>query len=194
MIKVCNLEAQYIPHSISLFIFPCRQMLGMFKVQVLRLSFKIINRSLRVALKIQIKDEEEQIYYCLIVNIDGEERNSNKNSQLWWPLWMNYVTPLAKIQFSSVAQSCPTLQPHGLRHARSPCPSPTPGVDSNSCPLSWWCHPAISSSVDPSLPAFNLSQRQGLFQWVSSSHQMAKLLELQLQHQPFQWTPRTDFL
>ena len=194
MIKVCNLEAQYIPHSIFLFIFPCRQMLGMFKVQVLRLSFKIINRSLRVALKIQIKDEEEQIYYCLIVNIDGEERNSNKNSQLWWPLWMNYVTPLAKIQFSSVAQSCPTLQPHGLRHARSPCPSPTPGVNSNSCPLSWWCHPAISSSVDPSLPAFNLSQRQGLFQWVSSSHQMAKLLELQLQHQPFQWTPRTDFL
>ena len=82
MIKVCNLEAQYIPHSISLFIFHCRQMLGMFKVQVLRLSFKIINRSLRVALKIQIKDEEEQIYYCLIVNIDGEERNSNKNSQL----------------------------------------------------------------------------------------------------------------
>ena len=82
MIKVCNLEAQYIPHSISLFIFPCRQMLGTFKVQVLRLSFKIINRSLRVALKIQIKDEEEQIYYCLIVNIDGEERNSNKNSQL----------------------------------------------------------------------------------------------------------------
>lgn len=57
-------------------------MLGTFKVQVLRLSFKIINRSLRVALKIQIKDEEEQIYYCLIVNIDGEERNSNKNSQL----------------------------------------------------------------------------------------------------------------
>lgn len=54
----------------------------MFKVQVLRLSFKIINRSLRVPLKIQIKDEEEQIYYCLIVNIDGEERNSNKNSQL----------------------------------------------------------------------------------------------------------------
>ena len=113
MIKVCNLEAQYIPHSICLFIFPCRQMLGMFKVQVLRLSFKIINRSLRVPLKIQIKDEEEQIYYCLIVNIDGEERNSNKNSQLWWSLWMNYVTPLAKIQFSSVAQSCPTLQPHG---------------------------------------------------------------------------------
>ena len=52
-------------------------------------------------------------------------------------------------EFSSVAQSCPTLRPHGLQNARPPCPSPTPGVYSNSCPLSWWCHPTISSSVVP---------------------------------------------
>ena len=42
-----------------------------------------------------------------------------------------------------------SLQPHGLQHARPPCPSPTPGVYSNSCSLSWWCHPTISSSVLP---------------------------------------------
>ena len=42
-----------------------------------------------------------------------------------------------------------SLQPHGPQHARSPCPSPTPGACSNSCPLSWWCHPTISSSVVP---------------------------------------------
>ena len=53
------------------------------------------------------------------------------------------------IQFSSVAQSCPTLQPHGLQHSRLPCPSPTPRAYSNSCPLSQWCHPTISSSVAP---------------------------------------------
>ena len=52
-------------------------------------------------------------------------------------------------QFSSVAQSCPTLRPHGLQHARLPCPSPTPRAYSNSCPLSWCCHPTISSSVIP---------------------------------------------
>ena len=40
-----------------------------------------------------------------------------------------------------------SLRPHGLQHARLPCPSPTPGAYSNSCPLSWWCHPTISSSV-----------------------------------------------
>ena len=58
-----------------------------------------------------------------------------------------------------MTQSCPTLQRHGLQHTRLPCPSPSLGVCSNSCPLSWWCHPTISSSVDPfssclqSLPA-----------------------------------------
>ena len=51
-------------------------------------------------------------------------------------------------------------------------------------------HPLSS----PSPPALNLSQHQGLFWWVSSSHQVAKVLELQLQHQSFQWTPRTDLL
>ena len=46
----------------------------------------------------------------------------------------------------------------------------------------------------PSPPSFNLSQHQGLFQWVSSSHEVAKVLEFQLHHQSFQWTPRTDLL
>ena len=51
-------------------------------------------------------------------------------------------------------------------------------------------HPLLS----PSPPAFNLSQHQGVFQWVSSSHQVAKVLELQFQHQSYQWIFRTDFL
>ena len=71
-----------------------------------------------------------------------------------------------QVQFSSVAQSCLTLQPHGLQHARPPCLSSTPGGYSNSCPLSRWCHPTISSSVIPfsclwSFPAsgsFQMSQ------------------------------------
>ena len=57
------------------------------------------------------------------------------------------------ISFSSVQFSCSvvsnSLWPHRLQHARLPCPSTTPGVYSNSCPLSWWCHPTISSSVVP---------------------------------------------
>ena len=84
-----------------------------------------------------------------------------------------------------------SLQPHGMQHARLPFPSPAPGACSNSCPSSWWCHPTISSSV---VPFSCLSHHQGLFQWVSSSHQVARVLEFQLQYQSFQWIFRTDFL
>ena len=61
------------------------------------------------------------------------------------------------VQFNSVAQSCPTLRPHESQHARPPCPSLTPGVYSNSCPLSQWCHPTISSSVIHFSSRLNLS-------------------------------------
>ena len=103
----------------------------------------------------------------------------------------HYIPCALSIQFSRSVVSN-SLQPHGLQHARLPCPSPTPRAYSNSCPSSQWCHPTISSSVSP--PALNLSQHQGLFQGVSSSHQVAKVLEFQLQYQSFQWIFRTDFL
>ena len=93
------------------------------------------------------------------------------------------------VQFSRSVVS-DSLWPHESHHPRPPCPSPTPGVHSNSCPSSQWCHPAISPLSSPSPPAPNPSQHQGLFQWVSSLHQMAKVLEFQLQHQSFQRNPR----
>ena len=55
---------------------------------------------------------------------------------------------ISSVQFSHSVMS-DSLRPHGLQHTRPPCPSQTPGVYSNSCPLSWWCHPTISSSVVP---------------------------------------------
>ena len=58
--------------------------------------------------------------------------------------------------FSNLVEFCSySLLPNGLQHTRSPCPSPTAGVYSNSCLLGWWCHPTISSSVFPFPPAFN---------------------------------------
>ena len=63
-----------------------------------------------------------------------------------------YFGHFQMVQFSSVQFShsvvSDSLWPHGLQHARLPCASPTPGACSNSCPLSWWCHSTISSSVD----------------------------------------------
>ena len=77
------------------------------------------------------------------------------------------------VQFSSVISD--SFQPHELQHARPPCPSPTHRVHSNSCPSSWWCHPAISSSVVPfsscsqSLPASGSFPMSQLFAWGGQS-------------------------
>ena len=68
------------------------------------------------------------------------------------------------VQFSSVTQLCSTLRPHGLQQARPPCPSPTPRVYSNSCPLSQWCHPTISSSVFPFFSHLQSFPASGSFQ------------------------------
>ena len=98
----------------------------------------------------------------------------------------------SSVQFSRSVMSN-SLRPRGLQHARPPCSSPTPGVYSNPCPLSRWCLQPSYPLSSPS-PTLNLSQHQGLFKRVSSSHQVAKVLEFQLQHQSFQWTLRTDLL
>ena len=95
------------------------------------------------------------------------------------------------VQFSSVAQSCPTLRPHGLKHLVHHQLPKLAQIHVH------WVGDAIQPShplSSPSSLTFNLSQHQGLFQWVSSLHQVAKVLEFQLQHQSFQWIFRTDFL
>ena len=97
------------------------------------------------------------------------------------------------VQFSHSVMS-DSLRPHEPQHARPPYPSPTPGVYSNPChrvgDATQPSHPL--SSLSP--PALNLSKHQGLFKWVHSFHEVAKVLEFQLQHQSFQWTSRTDLL
>ena len=86
-----------------------------------------------------------------------------------------------------------SLQPYGLQHTRPPCPSPTPEFTQTHV---HWVGDAIQPSHPPLSPshAFDLFQHQGIFKWVSSSHQVAKVLKFQLQHQSFQWIFRTDFL
>ena len=111
----------------------------------------------------------------------------------WW--WGNRQLTLSILQFSSVIQSCPTL-----------CDSmdcSTPGFHVHHqllepTQINVHCvgdaiqpsHPLLS----PFPPTFNISQHEGLFKWVSSSHQVAKVLEFQRQHQSFPWIFRTDFL
>ena len=109
-------------------------------------------------------------------------------------IWVTtFVSWFSSVQFSPSVVS-DFLWSHELQHARPPCPSPTPEVHQNPCPLSWWCHPTISSSVITFSSCLQYFPASGSFQWVSCPHHVAKVLEFQLQHQSFQWTPRTDLL
>ena len=95
---------------------------------------------------------------------------ANDTGVLIMPTWVICTS----VQFSHSVMS-DSLRPHESQHARPPCPSPTPGVHPNSCPSSWWCHPAISSSVVPfsscpqSLPASESFPKSQLFAWGGQS-------------------------
>ena len=110
--------------------------------------------------------------------------------------WISKYSKYSQL-ISSVSQSCWTLC--------DPMNRSTPGLPvHHQLPeftqthvhqvISWWCHPAISFSVIPFSSCPQSLPHQGLFQWVNSLHEVAKVLEFQLQHQSFQWTPRTDLL
>ena len=116
-----------------------------------------------------------------------------------WTFVLIYVGRCFIVQFSSVTQSCPTLC--------HPMDCSTPGLPVHHQLLEfaqthvYQTHVyQVGDAIQPSRPlsspcspAFNLSQHQGLFQWVSSLHQVAKVLEFQLQHQPFQWIVKDWF-
>ena len=137
-------------------------------------------------------------YHSLISGFSGTENAANKNityslsNYLYFKgtdvlVIYGYITSYHifnilkqySFQFSSVQFSrsvvSNSLQPHEPQHARSPCPSQTPRVYSNSCPSSWWCHPAISSSVIPfsscpqSLQASGSFPMSQLFTWGGQS-------------------------
>ena len=97
------------------------------------------------------------------------------------------------VQFSHLVMS-DSLRPHELQHARPPCPSPTPGIHSDSCPSNQWCHPAISSSVIPfsscpqSLPASESFPVSQLFAWSGQGTRVSALAS------SFQRNPRADLL
>ena len=116
-----------------------------------------------------------------------KENQKAKRKEMW-----HYIQ---QFQLSSVAQSCPTLY-EPIYGSTQGLPVHHELLESTHTHVHWVgdaiqpSHPPSS----PSPPALNLSQHQGLFKWVSSSHQVARILEFQLKHQSFQWTFSTDFL
>ena len=125
--------------------------------------------------------------------------NSTWGSLPWVSLWSRKHTSCGRhvfsVQFSSVPQLYPTLC-KSMNRSKPVLPIHRQLLQSTQ-PHVHWVHDTIQPPhllSSPSPPALNLSQHQGLFKWVSSSHQVAKVLEFQLQHQSLQWTPRTDLL
>ena len=123
-----------------------------------------------------------------------------------------FSNQISSVQFSHSVVS-DSLWPYELQHARPLCPSPTSRIHPNSCHWhEWTCHPLYFRIVRkiykpsfyvwphtnhlilcrPFLLLPSIFPSISLFKWVSSLHQVAKVLEFQLQHQSFQWTPRTD--
>ena len=122
--------------------------------------FKLTNQTQRQYRALFYKPSERK---CRQENHIFEELNCS---------WKDQKKHFISVQFTV---SCPTLWPHESQHARPPCPSPTPGVHSNSWPSSRWCHPAISSSVVPfsfcpqSLPTSGFFTASQLFTWGGQS-------------------------
>ena len=101
---------------------------------------------------------------------------------VWWDQCNKMYHQRVLLLLFSCSVVSDSLKHHGLQHTRLPCPSPSPGVCSNSCPLSWWCHPTISSSVvsfSSHLQSFPVTV-SFLRSWLFASG--AKVFELQLQH------------
>ena len=117
--------------------------------------------------------------------------------------WIDYFTQYNSVQFSRSVVSN-SLWPHGRQHARLPCPSPTPGAYSNSCPSSRWCHPTISSFVIPfsfCLQSFPASGSFPVSQFFTSGSQSmgvsasASVLPMNIQDWfPFGWTGSISLL
>ena len=117
---------------------------------------------------------------------------------LCWPIILRYFSSVL-FSYSVVSDS---LQPHESQHTRPPCPSPTPEIYTNSCPLSRWCHPAILSSVVPfsscpqSLPASGSFPMSQLFPWGGQSigvSALASVLPMNTQDwPPLEWTGWTS--
>ena len=150
-----------------------------------------------VVLPVEYKDNRMIIVKHLVSSFKKGQRRKRLNSWQWSSYLNNLNNKSIKytVQFSSVAQSCPT--------PCDPMSRSTPGLTVHHQLLEFTqthvhrvrdviqpSHPLSS----PSPPAPNPSQHEGLFQWVNSLHEVTEVLEFQLQHQSFQWTPKTELL
>ena len=152
-------------------------------------SFIVVNETeVDVFLKFSCFFDDGHSDWCEIILHSGFDLYFSNNEWCWasFHVFISYLYvffgemffyiffPLFDSDQISPSVVSDSLRPHESQHARPPCPSPTLGSCSNSCPLSWWCHPTVSSSVVPFSSCLQSFPASGSFQWVSSSNQVPK--------------------
>ena len=172
------------------------QNVGMDEAQAeIKIAVRNIN-NLRYANETTLMAESKEKLKNLLMKVKEESKKTGLKFNIQKTKIMA-SSHICSVQFSrSVISDC--LRPHESQHARLPCPTPTPGVHSNSCPSSRWCHPAISSSVAPfssclqSLPASESFPMSQLFTWGGQStgaSALASFLPKNTQDcSPLEWT------
>ena len=133
--------------------------------------------------------------YSRVSSYPGREPASPTAPALAGGFFITKPPGMLSVEFSSVTQSCPILW-DSMNHSTPGLPVHHQFPEFTQTHVHW-----VGDAIQPSHPLSspspltpNPSQHQGLFQWVNSSHEVAKVLEFQLQHHSFQWTPRTDLL
>ena len=105
----------------------------------------------------------QKVGHNWVTELNWTELKCTRKIKEGWPELTYFYEYISSVQLSCSVVS-DSLWPHGLQHARLPCPSPTPRACSNSCPLSWWYHPTISSPVVPFSPCLQSFPASGSFQ------------------------------
>ena len=173
--------------------------MGNARLEESQAGIKIAGRNinnLRYADTTTLMAESEEELKSLLMRVKEESEKTGLKLNIQKTKTMA-SRPISSVQFSCSVVS-DSLRPHESQHTRPPCPSPTPGVHSNSCPLSRWCHPGISSSVVPffscpqSLPASESFPMSHLFAWGGQRFgvsALASFLPKNTQYwSPLEWT------
>ena len=134
----------------------------------------------------------EHLFMCLLVTFISSLKKWLFKFSAHFSTGFLFSWLLSSVLLLSCSGASNSLGPCGRQHTRLPCASPSPRACSDSCPLSWWCQPTISTSITPFSSSLQSFPASGSFLMSQLFPSGGQSVEIQLQHQSFQWIFRTD--